>query len=320
MPYKHDPNVETLCEMVSGHGQFEWFSQAYLAKGFKVGLIGGSDGHRGTPGHPRVAVASGGRFANLLRLRDVGWAGGPLFAVLADKLDRDALWDAFRARRTYASTGARGLVEFRVNGAVIGSEVSARQNVKVEWRIEGTAPLERVDLIRDQFGLMSWDCRSPGEAAVLIDRPPDGEHYYYLRAEQRDGEILWSSPIWVYSTCGGSNQGLLPWNAREQIDLERIPDNPACEHLDDLLAYLHAEERAEAFKDITPYKVVHAPMGSYAVFLCRLGERRLRIHWFYEFELPRIRLEDGWATYGRERIMGQPWAQPLFEGQDRLGG
>ena len=28
MPYKHDPDVETLCEMVSGHGQFEWFVQA----------------------------------------------------------------------------------------------------------------------------------------------------------------------------------------------------------------------------------------------------------------------------------------------------
>ena len=28
MPYKHDPDVETLCEMVSGHGQFEWFAQA----------------------------------------------------------------------------------------------------------------------------------------------------------------------------------------------------------------------------------------------------------------------------------------------------
>ena len=28
MPYVHDPEVETLCEMVSGHGQFEWFAQA----------------------------------------------------------------------------------------------------------------------------------------------------------------------------------------------------------------------------------------------------------------------------------------------------
>ena len=155
--------------------------QAYLSKGYQVGLIGGSDGHRGTPGHPRVAVESGGRFANLLRIRDVGWSGGPVLAVLADKLDRDSLWEAFRARRTYASTGARALVEFRVNGAIMGSETQAHQNVKIEWRVEGTAPIERVDLVRDQYGLMSWNGHSPSEAGSLLDRPPDGTHYYYLQ-------------------------------------------------------------------------------------------------------------------------------------------
>jgi hypothetical protein len=44
------------------------------------------------------------------------------------------------------------------------------------------------------------------------------------------------------------------------------------------------------------------------------------LHWFYEFEIPRIRLETGWRAYGQERIMGQAWSAPLFEGQDRLGG
>lgn len=159
-----------------------------------------------------------------------------------------------------------------------------------------------------------------GETATLIDRPPDGTHYYYLRVAQQDGEMLWSSPVWVDSTCGGTNAGLLAWNAPEQIDLERISDNPARAHLDDLMTYLRTEEQADAFREITPYKVVHSPLGSYAVFLCYLGERRLQIHWFYEFEAPRIRLEVGWHPYGRERIMGQAWSQPLFEGQDRLGG
>ena len=90
--------------------------------------------------------------------------------------------------------------------------------------------------------------------------------------------------------------------------------------LNEMLAYLRTEEQAEAFSDITPYKVVHSPIGNYAVFLCKLGDRRLRIHWFYEFEVPRIRLETGWSPYGQERIMGQPWAGPLFKGQDQLGG
>ena len=132
--------------------------------------------------------------------------------------------------------------------------------------------------------------------------------------------MLWSSPVWVHSICGGSNSRLPRWNAPEQIDLKRIGDNPARVHLDDLLAYLRTEEQADAFSNMTPYKIVHAPVGDYAVFLCNLGERRLRIHWFYEFEVPRIRLETGWSQYGQKRIMGQAWSQPLFELQDRLGG
>jgi hypothetical protein len=55
-------------------------------------------------------------------------------------------------------------------------------------------------------------------------------------------------------------------------------------------------------------------------FLCYVGERRLRIHCFYQFEAQRVGLEAGWYAYGRQRIMGQSWSQPLFEGQDRLGG
>ena len=270
------------------------------------------------PGHPRVAGLCCGRFANL-RLRDVGWSGGPLLAVLAERLDREALWEAFRARRTYASTGARALLSFRANGAVMGSEIEAQRGVTIEWQVEGTAPIDRVELIRDQFGLMKWDGCGTSHAGSLVDRPPDGDHYYYLRVEQQDGELLWSSPVWVRSRCGGSNAGLLPWDAPEPISLQHIGDNPARAHLDDLLAYLRTEEQIGAFSDITPYKVVDSRLGRYAVFLCTFGERRVQIHWFYEFETPRIRLEVGWRSYGRERIMGQRWARPRFEGQDAMG-
>lgn len=319
MPYHYDPQVETLCEMTSGHGNFEWFAQAYLSKGYRVGLIGGSDGHRGTPGHPRMVSMDGGRFVNILRLRDAGWYGGPPLAVYARGLDRASLWEAFRARRTYASTGARALVEFRANGAIMGSEISADRDVKIEITVEGTAPIERVDLIRDQSRRERWEGNGRHFVGTLVDRPPDGVHYYYLRIEQADGEMLWSSPIWVRSRCGGADAGLPAWNAPEEIDLAAIGDNPASQYLDDLWRYLRTEENAAAFSQLTPLKIVHSPMGDYAVFLGYMAGRRIRIHWFYEFEVPRIRLEIGWAQYGQERIVGAPWARPLFANQDRMG-
>lgn len=319
-PVCHSPRLEWLCEMTSGHGNFEWFAQAYLQKGYRLGLIGGSDGHKGTPGHPRVVTTDGGRFFNLLRRRDSGWGGGPLLAVYADALDRESLWKAFRARHTYASTGARALVEFRINEALMGSEIAAAGDVRVEVAIHGTAAIARVDLIRGAQRLQRWEPQSDEFAVALTDRPPRGETYYYLRVEQADGELLWSSPIWVQAAHGASTAADLPaWNAPEEIDLASIPENEATQHLPALREYLAREERLEAFEDLTPVRVVHAAVGDYAVFYCHVRGKRVRIHFFYRFEVPRLRLEVGWVQYGQEIIKGQPWTAPLVTDQDRMG-
>jgi hypothetical protein len=318
LPYHHNPEVEWLCEMASGHGNFEWFGQAYLQKGYKVGLIGGSDGHNATPGHPRIVAQSGGRFANILRRRDAGWAGGPLLAVRAPALTRDALWEAFRARHVYATTGARAWVDFSIDGVPMGGSLKVDGPVTLRYEAHGTAPIERVTLIRGAYRRQAWQVDALDVSGQLIDEPPPGETYYYLRIEQVDGELIWTSPIWVEGATAGSNQDLPAWNEPVVLDLAAIGENEATPHRADLMHYLRTEERAEAFSDVTPYRVVHAPMGSYAVFLCHVRGRRARIHWFYEFELPRLRMETGWVHYGREQIMNQPWARPLYPNQVML--
>lgn len=319
-PCCHDPRAESLCEMASGHGNFEWFAQAYLQKGYRLGLIGGSDGHKGTPGHPRVVGTEGGRFFNLLRRRDGGWLGGPLLGVYAERLDRQALWEAFRRRHTYASTGARALLEFRANDALMGSEIVAGEDVRLAVRVEGTAPIEQVDLIRGDRRLYRWRPGAQAFEATLLDRPPRGETYYYVRVEQADGELLWSSPIWVRAERGRDVVDDLPvWNAEEDVDLASLGDNEAAQHLPALREYLAREENLAAFEDLTPIKVVRSALGDYAVFFCHVRGKRIRIHWFYGFEIPRLRLEVGWVQYGREIIKGQPWTAPLVAGQDGMG-
>ncbi|MFO7958474.1 MAG: hypothetical protein R6X33_15405 [Candidatus Brocadiia bacterium] len=318
-PGPHDGEVERLCEMVSGHGQFEWFAQAYLAKGYRVGLIGGSDGHHARPGHPRlVSTFGGGRWASVLRMRDSGWAGGPLLGVLAERLERESLWEAFQARRTYASTGARALLDFRVNGLPMGSELKTDGDVELSVNVHGTAPVRRVDLIRGSHRLQRWEGDSERFSATLTDTPPDGETYYYVRVEQEDGEMLWSSPVWLESRSGRPADDLPAWNEPEDIDLDEVGDEEAARHLDDLLHYLRREENPDAFSRITPYRMVDSPRGEYAVFLGYLRDRRVRIHWFHEFEHPRIRLETGWVQYGRERIWGADWSLPMFPNQDTM--
>jgi hypothetical protein len=92
--------------------------------------------------------------------------------------------------RARVAAGARALVVFRVNGALMGAETAADRDAQIEWQVEGTAPLERVDLIRDQYRLHTWECETLSERGSVVDRPPDGTHYYYLRIEQQDGELL----------------------------------------------------------------------------------------------------------------------------------
>ena len=62
----------------------------------------------------------------------------------------------------------------------------------------GTAPIETVHLIRDAAYIYKW---SPGKQDVEFEYRDNsagvGEHWYYVRVEQKDGELAWSSPIWV---------------------------------------------------------------------------------------------------------------------------
>jgi hypothetical protein len=243
-----------------------------------------------------------------------------LLAVLAGGLDRDSLWEAFRARRTYASTGARALVDFSINDSPMGSEIEATGDVEIRIEIEGTAPIERVDLIRGASRLHRWEPAGSTSAfaETLRDSPPSGETYYYARIEQADGEFIWASPVWVRSRRGASPAELPAWNEPEAIDPAAVDGGEAGEHLEALLDYLRIEEDADAFSDVTPVKTTRSPMGEYAVFFARLRGHRIRIHWFYEFDLPRLRIEAGWVHYGREKIMGTEWARPLFENMDVL--
>jgi hypothetical protein len=66
-------------------------------------------------------------------------------------------------------------------------------------KIAGTGPLAKVVVVRDNQYIYSQEPTSE----VLdfryreTEAPSPGEHYYYVRAEQKDGNVVWSSPIWI---------------------------------------------------------------------------------------------------------------------------
>jgi Protein of unknown function (DUF3604) len=99
----HDGRFERSVEVHSSWGSFEWLVQDAFAMGYRVGIVGNSDGHKGRPG---ASYAGAGKFGAI----------GGLTCYLMPELTRPALLDCLRKRRHYATSGGptgRMLIDFR---------------------------------------------------------------------------------------------------------------------------------------------------------------------------------------------------------------
>ncbi len=140
-----DPDLERLAEIYSSHGTFEWYGNMFLRNGFDVGFVGGSDDHRAMPGGPH-----GKNQSSML-----GIPG--LAAAMAPEKTPDALFDALRARRTYATSGQRILLDARLNGIGPGQRQPDAPRRQIQAKVSGTAPIERIDVIRNSEVVFSRD-------------------------------------------------------------------------------------------------------------------------------------------------------------------
>lgn len=141
----HEPTLEPAIEITSGHGTFEWFQREALGRRYKVGFVGGSDCHTGRPGtdHPGHQER---RFAK-----------GGLTGLYCTELTLEAWVAAMRARRCFATTGARIVAAIRSDGHFMGEEYTTSRNPEISVSIEGTAPLEKVELFRGLDLIYSHD-------------------------------------------------------------------------------------------------------------------------------------------------------------------
>jgi hypothetical protein len=131
----HDPSLEPLVEIYSAWGEFEWLLAEALERGYRVGVVCGSDEHKGKPGASRPGNATFG-------------VRGGLLCVLASELTREALWEALWARRCYGTTGERIALEFEAAGTPMGGELETSVAPVFRVRVAGTQEIERIELRR----------------------------------------------------------------------------------------------------------------------------------------------------------------------------
>jgi hypothetical protein len=189
---------EFFLEISSIHGTSEFFggdSMVYhpvlgafvrdaLSRGYKLGIVGGGDTHDGHPGQ-----------------RSAGALVTGILGVYAEKLTREAVWEAFRRRQIYATSGPKIILNFRVGDSPMGSDITwekSRGPLPLALRAVCCDQIESVEIIRNGKVVLQEKGEGITAEYILNDpNPPSGTSWYYLRVKQNDGNLAWSSPVWV---------------------------------------------------------------------------------------------------------------------------
>lgn len=137
-----DPELEPLIEIMSQHGNFEWFGRMYLKQGHQVGFTAASDNHLSQPGY---TAPLGGSLAQR----------GGLGAILARERTTDSIFDAMKNLQSYATTGDRIILDFDVNGAPMGQRAPLADKRTIKGRVIGTAPIRTITIIKNDAVL--WE-------------------------------------------------------------------------------------------------------------------------------------------------------------------
>jgi hypothetical protein len=174
--------------------------QAALGRGYRLGIMASSDTCAGLPGR---SVANAERW-NFHKEK------GGLTAVYAPELTREAIFEALYRRRSYATTGARIILDFSLNHYPMGSEYILLGDSPINIRIKalGTDLIKTVTIVRNNIDLKTFEIRDDAAEISYQDdqdlisetfKDDQGQLFvfYYIRLTQYDGEIAWSSPIWV---------------------------------------------------------------------------------------------------------------------------
>lgn len=183
-----DRPVDANIEVVAGWGNYldpPDKIHAVLSKGFKVGFVGTSDGHS----------------------QNIGIGGG-LTGIYATGLTVEAILEAIKSHRVFATNGNRMFIDARANGVFMGQDTRSNGAVEFRLRVDAPRPLVMATLIRDGKTIHSISGKGRTTLdARYTDTPEKGFHWYYWQIRQEgewpdypgnmkvaEGHLGWSSP------------------------------------------------------------------------------------------------------------------------------
>lgn len=117
--------------------------------------------------------------------------------VYTEAFSREGILEAMNTRRTIAATD-KIFLEFSCNGRLLGSIFETDKKLTLKVAVSGTAKLKRITIVRNEADYKLFEPKGKKFTKTFTDPEPiEGENRYYIRVEQTDGNMAWSSPVWV---------------------------------------------------------------------------------------------------------------------------
>jgi hypothetical protein len=190
----HHPELERLIEVHSAWGSSPWFFEDALARGLRMGASAASDEHRGRPG-------GGAPGANIF-----GGYGG-LTGVLAPELTRTDVGRSLRARRTWATTGARAVALLRAGEHWMGDDVCTdAAELTADYALYGTTGWEELQVFDSVGRLWQRDFHAEAGLSDTLVRIRWGG------ARHRD-RYRWATWTGRLRITGSAVESVSPWAA-----------------------------------------------------------------------------------------------------------
>ena len=165
-------------------------AQEALRLGYKVGFTGGTDNHCGWPGRAFAECEGMGMHPPSSVI---------LTGLWTVRIERQAVYDSLKERHTWAVWDTRALVYYTVNGVLSGGELAVRKGaaLRAHIRLSAEDALQSVEIVSE--GRVCWS-HSCADLDLDIEVPlgvAEKPTHFYLRALQRDGGIIYASPVFV---------------------------------------------------------------------------------------------------------------------------
>lgn len=127
-----------------------------------------------------------------------GDASSARTVILAKTLTEEALYDAMKDRRVYATQDSDLTVYYTLNGAVMGSILPKSEKAEITVFLSDPTDeaIGSVEVVTDGGAVL--DSADVGTPAQVLELPASGGHnYYYLRITQPDGDVAVTAPVWM---------------------------------------------------------------------------------------------------------------------------